>query len=312
MTPSAAAPSLQSAPMTLPRLGFGCRAPEIIRALREHGVVVLENALPVERLQQLDYELAPVFDLAEGGRGAFLGRRTRRFSALFARSSEACRLALHPEILPAVEAILFGDPDKPSCEKIQINFTQAIAIDPGEPAQALHRDEGMFPVELPYELMINVMWMLDPFTEENGALHVAPGSHRTKHWPEPGEATVAATGPAGSCVIWLGSLIHGGGANRSRIPRRGICMSYSLGWLQQAEKLLLSTPLEVVRRLPRRLQQLIGYQVHLPYVGWIEGRDPIEWLDGQFQNLAAAEDCLTDEIRERLERDVANRGASVT
>lgn len=294
--------------MPLPRLKAGCRAPDIAQALKRNGAVVVENAIPVEQLQQLSYELDPVFDLAEGGRGPFVGRRTRRFSALFERSNETARLALHSDILPAVEAVLFGDPDSPSCDKIQINFTQAIAVDPGEPAQALHRDDGMFPVQAPFELMVNVMWMLDPFTEENGGLQVAPGTHTTsKDWPSPDQKTIAATGPAGSAVIWLGSLIHGCGANRSRLPCRSVCISYSLGWLAQAEKLLLSIPPSTVRKLPRRLQQLIGYQVHLPYLGWVEGRDPMDWLNGRTRTPGGAEDQLTDEILERFERSLANR-----
>ena len=79
----------------------------------------------------------------------------------------------------------------------------------------------------------------------------------------------------------------------SNKPRRGVVMSYSLAWLAQAEKLLLSTPLDVARTLPTRLQALIGYQVHKPNLGWIEGRDPKEWLDGSFTDLAPAHDNLT-------------------
>jgi hypothetical protein len=33
--------------------------------------------------------------------------------------------------------------------------------------------------------------------------------------------------------------------------------------------------------------------MHMPNLGWIEERDPIEWLRGEFKDLAPAEDNLT-------------------
>src|SRR5262249_49140430 len=161
-------------------------------------------------------------------------------------------------------------------------------IEPGEGAQSLHRDDGMFPFPHDFELMVNVMWPLDDFTDYNGATRIVPNSHV---WPRSrfanDEDTVAAEASAGSAVFSLGSPHHGGGANRSTRLRRGLVFSYSLGWLAQAEKLLLSTPPDVARKLPERLQRLIGYQVHRPNLGWIEGRDPIEWLHGRTGLVAA-------------------------
>jgi hypothetical protein len=71
-------------------------------------------------------------------------------------------------------------------------------------------------------------------------------------------------------------------------------MSYKLGWLTGGERLLLSTPPEVARTLPERLQRLLGYQIHRPNLGWVEGQDPIRWLHGQIGQLAPVEDNLAD------------------
>ena len=155
---------------------------------------------------------------------------------------------------------------------------------------------------LPHELMANVMWLLDDFTLENGATRLIPGSH---HWdrtraPALGE-TVAATAPAGSALIWLGGLLHGGGANRSNAVRRGVVVSYRLGWLAPAERLQLVTPREVAAALPERLQQLLGYQLHRPNLGWIEGQDPIRWLRGEIGSLAAARDNYHPAMAQKVE-----------
>ena len=139
------------------------------------------------------------------------------------------------------------------------------------------------------------MWTLDRFTKENGGTLLLPGSHRRARQlnEQYYDEAVAAEAPAGSAIIWTGALIHGGGANRTARPRRGLVMSYSPAWLAPAEKLMLSTPPEVARALPERLQRLLGYQLHRPNLGWVEGRDPIDWLHGRTGALAPAADNLT-------------------
>jgi ectoine hydroxylase-related dioxygenase (phytanoyl-CoA dioxygenase family) len=285
----------------LPRLREADTASTVSARLEESGFAIIPGALSPAGLADLNSQLTPWFDQALAGRGPFLGRRTRRFSALFARAPRTIDLAINPAILGIVQKVLKDD-------GIQINLTQAIAIDPGEPAQPLHRDDEMFPARLPAEAMVNVLWTLDDFTDANGATRVVPGSHR---WPKEQRGRdlegVAAEAPAGSAILWLGSTIHGGGGNRTKLPRRGLIISYSLGWLAPAEKLLLSIPQDVARGLPRRLQRLIGYQVHHPNLGWVEGRDPIEWLEGRVKDLAAADDNLLPGFADRVERIIASR-----
>jgi ectoine hydroxylase-related dioxygenase (phytanoyl-CoA dioxygenase family) len=279
----------------LPRLAASANADDIQLALETAGCAIVESALPADLLQRIGEELDPWFKRALAGEGRFFGLRTRRFSGLFAKAPSAPALALHSAILPAIEHLLLGPEEARDGRCIQLNLTQAIEIDSGEPAQLLHRDDGLFPVPKSFELMANVMWTLDPFTLENGATRLAPGSHL---WPREEieqyeDGVESAVAPAGSAIIWLGSLLHGGGRNQSGKPRRGVVVSYSLAWLAQAEKLLLSTPPGVARQLPEKLQRLIGYQVHRPNLGWIEGRDPREWLMGEFKDLAPAQDNLS-------------------
>ncbi len=272
----------------------------VLAALREHGACVIADALAADALQRLERDLAPWFDAASCGEGPFFGRRTRRFSALFAKAPATAALALDDLVLPTAEAAL--DAGARGCDRIQLNLTQAIGIGPGEPAQAIHRDDDFFPFAHPGgELMINALWTLDPFTRANGATLVAPGSHRweRRRRPETNE-TVVAEAPAGAMILWLGATLHGGGANTTGQIRRGVVMSYSVGWLAPAEKLLLSIPPDVARALPERLQQLIGYQIHRPNLGWVEGRDPIEWLRGEVGSLAAPGDNLTPKQEARL------------
>jgi ectoine hydroxylase-related dioxygenase (phytanoyl-CoA dioxygenase family) len=86
-------------------------------------------------------------------------------------------------------------------------------------------------------------------------------------------------------VIYLGSTIHGAGANTTvDRRRRGMHVSYVLGWLRTEENQYLSVPVDVVRELPRRAQELLGWAAHDAlaagggYLGTVDLRDPVDLL----------------------------------
>jgi ectoine hydroxylase-related dioxygenase (phytanoyl-CoA dioxygenase family) len=161
----------------------------------------------------------------------------------------------------------------------------------------------MFGFEHPgREAMINCMWAVDDFTAENGATLLVLGSHKwpRDRRPEAHEITQGEM-PKGSVLIYFGSLLHGGGANCTARPRTGIVISYCLGWLRQAENQYLAVPPDIARTLPDELQRLLGYFVHEPNLGCVEGEDPIRLLkDGRFAP-AAFREFIPKEVQPALE-----------
>ena len=96
---------------------------------------------------------------------------------------------------------------------------------------------------------------------------------------------VPAEMAAGSAVIYLGSTVHAGGANTTADQwRRGMHLSFCLGWLRTEENQFLATPLDVVRTLPRESQELLGFAAHDAiavgggYLGTIDVQDPVELI----------------------------------
>ena len=78
----------------------------------------------------------------------------------------------------------------------------------------------------------------------------------------------------GSALFYLGSLWHGGGANQTPGPRLGVILEFAAGWLRPQENHCLAVPRDIVRDLPERLQELLGYNIYPPFVGYVDGRHP--------------------------------------
>lgn len=262
--------------------------------LDEDGCIAITNVLDTKKAGQLKQELEAQFEKVPVCQGNFFGFATKRMSSVLAKSNAAQDLAIDPLVLKVMDCFLLK-----SCRQYQLNLSQAIQIFPGEPAQIIHTDDLMFPFELPIrgdQKMINCMWAVDDFTAANGATNLVPGSHKWPRDRQP-EAHEIIQGemPAGSVLIYFGSLLHGGGANKTNMPRTGLVLSYCLGWLRQAENHYIALPQELVRSFPERLQRLVGYFVHEPNLGALEGRDPIELLQGsglagrRFQEYIPAE-----------------------
>ena len=244
----------------------------VLADLDRDGYAVVPELLSRDEAGQVRAGLREVLDRTPTGRNDFEGFSTRRIYALFAKTRAFDALAVHPLLLAVLDAVL-----GPS---YQLSAPTGIEIGPGEKAQMLHTDDGIYPLPRPHpEVVVNSMWALDDFTVDNGATRVVPGSHRwTDRLPGDDDATVTVTMPAGSVLFLLGTLWHGGGANQTDERRVGIAMNYCAGYIRQQENQQLGIPKEVAQRFSPRLRQLVGYGIYNGLIGHIDKRDPVELL----------------------------------
>ncbi|MGH7340438.1 MAG: phytanoyl-CoA dioxygenase family protein, partial [Candidatus Rokuibacteriota bacterium] len=214
----------------------------------------------------------------------FYGDRVRQITGMAAQSRIfAEEILCHPFYTEICDAIL-----GPSCARYQQNVSQVKDRGPGAAKLLLHRDEDVW-IQLPRphsEVELASVIALVDFSAESGATVVAPGSHRWElgRLPAPEELAFAEM-PAGSAVVYLGSTIHAGGRNSTADRwRRGMHMSFVVGWLRTEDNNYLSTPPDVARTLSRRAQELLGYAAHDAiavgggYLGTVDLLDPIELI----------------------------------
>lgn len=254
--------------------------------LRANGYVIFDRLLPQTTLDRICAELEPFFHATPRCQGDFYGWNTTRFGSLPLKSATSHSLLLHEVMLSLADQVL-----GPHCDWYQLNLTQAVRLHPGERQQVPHRDEEMWPCHKSgIEYLMNVMWALSDFTAENGATMLWPRSNFLRLSREVDEAdAIVAEMPRGSALIYLGSITHCAGANRSTLPRTGLIVSYCLGWLKQYENGFLSYPPDVARQFPQALRDLIGYRIHRPNLGGYEGQDPAVLFETRSHALPAVD-----------------------
>jgi ectoine hydroxylase-related dioxygenase (phytanoyl-CoA dioxygenase family) len=234
---------------------------QVVAALERDGAAVVRHQIEAELADQVLSELQEPFDqLGTFDQSDFNGYKTRRVSSILAVSPTSAELVGHRRVTEVADAILL-----PHCVNYRIGSLTGIEIHPGEGDQLLHSDDGIYPVRIPgLELQVSAMWPLHDFNEENGATRVVPGSHDRKvRASYPGEQNpVLACMPKGSVLFYLGSTLHGGGANRSQAPRAGLINTYALGWLRQEENQYLNVPRQIAESYPQHIQDLLGYRTH--------------------------------------------------
>ncbi len=254
----------------IPRVPFD--AGEILVAMDATGAAICERVLDPGRVAAMHAELDTVLATTPTGRNEFEGFGTQRIYRLFAKTRIFDDLAVDPVVLGVADGLI-----GPS----QLSAPTGICIGPGEPAQVLHTDDSIYPLPQPHqEVVLNTMWAFDDFTVENGATRFVPGSHRWEPGRQPtaADAIVQAEMPAGSVAFYTGSIRHGGGANRTDRPRLGVILEYAAAWLRPQENHVIGVPPEVVATLPERLQELLGYGIYPPFVGYVDGRHPRRFL----------------------------------
>lgn len=277
-----------------------------LRTLMDDGYVLLRGAASAAHITALSRDLDPRFHATPFCEGGFYGARTKRFGRLLIRSPHMAALVMHPEIMALAEAAL-----GPWCDRLQLNLTQAIEIHPGALAQFPHRDQDMWAGALgEVEYLINVMWPLTTFTKANGATLIWPRSHGEEALvEEPKEALVVAEAEPGDAIVFLGSTLHGAGGNRSPGVRRGIIVSYCLGWLKPYENQWLAYPPDIAKAFSPELAALAGYAQHRPNLGNFEGQCPSVLFGGYPDEPLAAIDALRPDQQVLLTEHVANQRA---
>ena len=236
-----------------------------LEALDRDGYVVLENLIDRDRCALIREETLRLAD--KTGANPFEGHLTQRVYAPLSKTRAIDDLIDHPRILALLDALLTPN--------YLLSQAQIINILPGEAAQGLHHDDAFCVLPRPHRAIhAAFIAAIDDFTADNGATVVIPGSHRWSDRVPKREEAVPCSMSAGSAVFFVGSLWHGGGANRTDKPRLAVTGQYCEPWLRQHENFFLELTKEQARSLREPIRSMVGFSIHPPFMGMVDRHHP--------------------------------------
>lgn len=244
-----------------------------MRAVERDGFVVFERLLPDDVVDAIRADLEPRF--SHTGRNNFEGLATRRLYGVIEKTLSCNPLVEHPLVLGLLDRLF--------APNYLLSQLQAIDLGPGEAAQPVHFDDAFYFLPRPRKpLGAATIFAIDAFTGDNGATVVIPGSHT---WDDrsPTDADLArrtsVVMPKGSLLFFVGTLWHGGGANETSRSRMCVTAQYCAPFCRQQENFSLSVSKPRVRECSEHVKRMLGYSIHGPFMGMVNGMHPKRVLD---------------------------------
>jgi ectoine hydroxylase-related dioxygenase (phytanoyl-CoA dioxygenase family) len=266
-----------------------------IQSLQERGFAILPSILTEVELQELTSALRPHEDARPMGRNSFEGELSQRVYSLAGKGEPFLRLATHPAIVELLDALLLP--------QALLSTLQSIRLHPGETAQPWHTDDAFYDVPRPRErlLGLSVIWAIEDFTEANGATQLVSASHLwgNEHPDDAPREIVSAVMPRGSALVFNAGLWHRGGANLSSGTRLCISPQYCQPWLRPQESQLLIVPPEAAKNASPKARSMLGYNIHPPFVGQVDGMHPLRLVDPEYRTKKTRDHETADRVPAR-------------
>ncbi len=210
---------------------------ETVTRVREDGWAVVDGVIPGD---EADAVKASVLATLERARAAPPEWARRVTGSLFTVDQSLAPYVADRRLVGVAEA-LWG-------RHVKITVSTPVVRYPGNNPQGWHSDwpfnqKHAAIIEAPYPdtpMLLTMIFMLSPFTRENGGTWLVPGSHRIpNNWSAvygednltPHPSQVQATGEKGSVLIFDSRTWHAVSTNDTDEERAGVTVRYAPWWL---------------------------------------------------------------------------------
>ena len=209
-----------------------------IHRVREKGWYVLKGMIPEEECEEIR---EGIYEVAKTNRKNYAPEGLTFLPAFINHNQSYAKFISDLKIMAVVEGI-FGP-------HARVSYTSALINEPDNTRGSWHADwpfnaqkAGHIPSPYPLDAIFHLttLWMISPFTVENGGTLILPGSHHKptnptcepdRDWTQPLEGEINATGPSGSVLILDSRMWHATAKNNSDKPRIGLAIRYAPWWL---------------------------------------------------------------------------------
>jgi ectoine hydroxylase-related dioxygenase (phytanoyl-CoA dioxygenase family) len=170
------------------------------------------------------------------------------------------KMVQHPTVLSIIEGILGED--------LILGGFSAHILHPGAQRMGVHVDYPYWAMSSPYPLFpvleIQVIWLVEDFTENNGAPLFVPGSQKLAIKPDLEKFEKAAekiTGKAGTAIISHGLCWHCTSVNSSDRSRVSILGNYTPQFIHPLEDNLFDFQSQVIEQATPKLKHLLRHDL---------------------------------------------------
>ena len=161
--------------MSIPTFGANDLPQDIAAATVQNGAAIVINVVPDSLADTVAGELRDNLDeFGYRSQRNFSGFQTKRCHSIIDDAPSSVGLVGHELLMAVTDKILLRH-----CESYRVSSVTAIEVCPGQPCQSLHRDDCVYPFQVPgVQTLMGCIWALNEFTEDNGATCVVPGIHQ--------------------------------------------------------------------------------------------------------------------------------------
>ena len=222
------------------------------------GYVVLPNLItPEEAKTARNLVLQLANQERQTGKLVIQGAKERLYGLIY-KGEIFIKMVQHPTVLSVIKTILGED--------TVLGGFSAHILHPKAQRMGVHVDYPYWAMKPPYPpypiLEIQVIWLVEDFTTENGAPLFAPSSQKLAAKPNIEQFEQVAqkvTAKAGAAIISHGLCWHDTSINTINTPRVSILGNYTPEYIHPLENNLFDYQLEVLEKSPPQLKQLLRH-----------------------------------------------------
>ncbi|MBD2460532.1 phytanoyl-CoA dioxygenase family protein [Oscillatoria sp. FACHB-1407] len=222
------------------------------------GYVILPELFPPQEVAEARLQILQLVAKQPVGRLLKVGERSRLYK-LVDESKIFEQMVQHPQVIEVVEAILGSD--------MTLGGFSAHILYPGASNMGAHVDYPYFTMTPPYPttpvMEVQAIWMMEDFTETNGAPLFAANTQKLCQFPDPkrfAELAHKVIGTAGSVILSHGLCWHDTSINSSKEPRVSVLGNYNPKFIRPLENPAPQMSPAFLEQASPKLRQLLGYE----------------------------------------------------
>ncbi len=174
------------------------------------------------------------------------------------------KLFQNKKVLKILDVLLKEGSYKNS-EPYYLNNISARCPTKGHKGQLIHLDSNLAGVN--YNIIVNVMWLLDDFNQNNGSTYIVPKSHLIMKYANNNRKIrnkILIKAKKGSVLIFNSNLWHGGTEKKNNSSRWAILLGYARWFIKPSFDYMQNTPRKIYNNLSSKQKSLLGFDLIPP------------------------------------------------